>query len=180
MGARAVNARARTAFVGASARDDRSGRSVGSLGRAGFTLVELLIALAIVAVLAAIAVPSYQNYRYRALVAQTQSDIRSLEVVIAQYYADNRRFPDSLADIGEAGKLDPWKHPYQYLKLNPLEKKLMGQVRKDKNLVPINSDYDLYSLGRDGMSAAPLTAADSRDDIVRASNGRFVGLASDY
>jgi general secretion pathway protein G len=167
-------------FAGASARDDRSGRRVGAPGRPGFTLVELLIAIAIVAVLVAIAVPSYGNYRYRAQVAQAQSDIRDLESVIARYYGDNRLLPDSLADIGKAGLLDSWKHPYAYLRLNPLEKKLMGQVRKDKNLVPINSDYDLYSMGRDGTSQAPLTAAPSRDDIVRASNGRFVGLASDY
>jgi len=78
--------------------------------------------------------------------------------------------------------LDPWKNPYQYLDLSSLNvnKKLMGQVRKDKNLVPINSDYDLYSMGKDGQSQAPLTAANSRDDVVRANNGRFVGLASDY
>lgn len=55
-----------------------------------------------------------------------------------------------------------------------------GQARKDRNLVPINSDFDLYSMGRDGQSAPPLTAKVSRDDIVRANNGGFVGLASDY
>lgn len=46
--------------------------------------------------------------------------------------------------------------------------------------MPINSDYDLYSKGKDGKSQKPLTAAASRDDIVRAGNGAFVGLASDY
>ena len=53
-------------------------------------------------------------------------------------------------------------------------------VRKDKNLVPINTDFDLYSLGKDGLSAGPLTAKDSRDDIVRANNGAFIGRAEDY
>jgi general secretion pathway protein G len=56
----------------------------------------------------------------------------------------------------------------------------MGQVRKDKNLVPINADFDLYSMGKDGASVPPLTAQASRDDIVRGSNGRFVGLGSDF
>jgi general secretion pathway protein G len=46
--------------------------------------------------------------------------------------------------------------------------------------VPINSDFDLYSVGRDGQSAPALTAKVSQDDIVRANNGGFVGLASDY
>lgn len=56
----------------------------------------------------------------------------------------------------------------------------IGQARKDRNLVPINSDFDLYSVGRDGQTAPALTAKVSQDDIVRANNGGFVGLASDY
>jgi len=55
-----------------------------------------------------------------------------------------------------------------------------GQARKDRNLVPINSDFDLYSVGRDGQSAPALTAKVSQDDVVRANNGGFVGLARDY
>jgi general secretion pathway protein G len=35
-------------------------------------------------------------------------------------------------------------------------------------------------MGKDGASVSPLTARASRDDIVRANNGAFVGLASDY
>ena len=53
-------------------------------------------------------------------------------------------------------------------------------LRKDKNIVPINADYDLYSSGPDGKSVAELTAPDSRDDVVRANNGRFIGVVSDY
>lgn len=150
------------------------------LGRGGITLIELLIVIAILAVLAAIAVAGYNSYVERALIAQAIGDIKSLDVVITRYYTDNKVYPDSLADIGKAGMLDPWKRPYQYLKLFPPDKKLTGQARKDKNLVPINADFDLYSMGKDGQSQVPLTAARSRDDIVRANNGRFVGLASDY
>ena len=147
---------------------------------AGFTLIELMSVVAIIAVLAAIAVPSYQSYIYNAQVAQAQGDIKTLDVSIAQYYSDPNGFPSSLADIGKNGMLDPWNHAYQYLRLSPLDNRSRGQVRKDKNLVPINSDYDLYSMGRDGKSNPPLTSKNSRDDVVRASNGRFLGLASDY
>jgi general secretion pathway protein G len=58
--------------------------------------------------------------------------------------------------------------------------KAKGQERKDKNLVPINSDFDLYSMGVDGKTTAPLTAKDSQDDVVRANNGGYYGLASNY
>ena len=56
----------------------------------------------------------------------------------------------------------------------------IGDVRKDKNLNPLNTDFDLYSLGEDGASASPLTAKNSRDDIVRANNGAYIGLGEDY
>ncbi|MEE8106831.1 MAG: prepilin-type N-terminal cleavage/methylation domain-containing protein [Planctomycetota bacterium] len=56
----------------------------------------------------------------------------------------------------------------------------VGQARKDHFLVPLNSDYDLYSKGPDGKSSPPLTAEASRDDIIRANDGAYFGLASDY
>lgn len=171
-----MSARDRTALPGASARGDRSVRSVGAPGRAGFTLIELMIAIAIIAVLLAIAVPSYSSYRNRVLVAQAKSDIIGLGVDIARYVSDNRLLPDSLADIGKAAMLDPWKHPYVYVNLSDPKAK----PRKDKNLHPLNSDYDLCSMGPDGDTKVPLTAQASRDDILRANDGRFVGLASDY
>lgn len=55
-----------------------------------------------------------------------------------------------------------------------------GGARKDRNLVPINSDYDFFSKGRDGQSVGPLTGGPSQDDIVRGSDGAFFGLGRDY
>ena len=54
------------------------------------------------------------------------------------------------------------------------------KIRKDRFLHPLNTDYDLYSMGPDGQSQAPLTAAASRDDIIRARNGNFFGQAGDF
>ncbi len=53
-------------------------------------------------------------------------------------------------------------------------------MRKDRFLVPINTDFDLYSMGRDGKSTPPLTAAASRDDIIRANGGAYIGPAKGY
>ena len=60
------------------------------------------------------------------------------------------------------------------------EKGKKDKVRKDHNEHPLSTDFDLYSMGKDGKSVAPLTAKASRDDIIRARNGGFIGLASDY
>lgn len=144
----------------------------------GLTLIELLIGIAVVAVLAAIAMPNYAQYMERGRNAQAAGDIRTIELAIARFsMTSNGRFPGSLADIGIATN-DPWGRPYQYLNVQTVRNR--GPVRKDRALNPINTDYDLYSLGPDGRSVPPLTAAHSRDDIVRARNGQFVGKAEDF
>ena len=60
------------------------------------------------------------------------------------------------------------------------DKSIKGKPRKDHQMHPINCDYDLYSVGKDGKSEAPLTAKVSQDDIIRANNGGYVGLVSNY
>ena len=55
-----------------------------------------------------------------------------------------------------------------------------GKPRKERFLHPINSDYDLYSMGKDGESVEPLTAKKSQDDVIRANDGSFVGLAAEF
>lgn len=140
-----------------------------------------MISIAIVGILAAIAIPNFLNYVYRAKVAQALAEIRMLEKEIWQFELDSGTLPDSLADIQYFGFKDPWGHPYQYLKIEGLTKgKGKSLIRKDRFLVPVNSDYDLYSMGKDGRSAPPFTAKNSRDDIVRANDGGFVGFAADY
>ena len=55
-----------------------------------------------------------------------------------------------------------------------------GSARKDGNLVPINTNYDLCSHGKDGKSKAPLRAKDSLDDIIYANDGGYIGLAEEF
>jgi general secretion pathway protein G len=144
----------------------------------GFTLVEILIVLAIVVILAGLAVGAYDRYREKLRVSQAVSDIGAIATSIRLRAEDTRVFPGSLAEIGLGGKRDPWGRPYQYLNLET--KKGNGMARKDKKLAPLNSDFDLYSMGKDGKSLAPLVPPVSRDDVVRARDGSFIGLAADF
>lgn len=147
---------------------------------AGVTLLELLLGIMILAVLGTMAIATYSNYTTKVAMNQAIADISAMQVAISQYAVDNHALPDTLAQVGAqyAAMRDPWGNAYQYLSHDDVNGK--GSFRKDKNIVPINSDYDLYSMGPDGASVPPLTAKPSRDDIVRANNGRFVGLAADY
>lgn len=52
--------------------------------------------------------------------------------------------------------------------------------RKDRFLFPLNSDYDLFSVGPNGISLAALTDLKSLDDVIRADDGQFFGRAKDY
>jgi general secretion pathway protein G len=148
----------------------------------GFTLVEMMITVAIIGILAAIAIPAYSNYVERARVSAAISDIATMSVQIEHYFVENRVYPDSLADVKLDNKLDPWDMPYGYLNLL---KNGNGGARRDKNLNPLNSDFDLYSLGKDKNMPTmkvklPVSQKSSLDDIIRANDGRFIDLAAKF
>jgi general secretion pathway protein G len=142
----------------------------------GLTLIELLIVLAIIGTLASIGLLLYANFADQARIARAIADISNISSELSTFETMNERLPNDLAEINRATLLDPWGRPYEYLNFALGG----GQPRKDLALHPINSDFDLYSKGKDGNTAAPLTAAQSRDDVVRANDGQFIGLASNY
>lgn len=150
----------------------------------GFTLIELFIVIAIIGTLAAIAVPIFGYYLDLARITRAESEIRTIQDEIVSFYLERGRYPLNLSEIGLGGMLDPYGNPYQYQPSTYIDKN--GKVRKsthrrkDRNLVPVNTDFDLYSMGKDGKSVAPFTAKVSQDDIVRANNGQFIGLVSAY
>ena len=47
-----------------------------------------------------------------------------------------------------------------------------GHARKDHALNPINTDFDLHSMGVDGQTKPQITQRDSLDDIIRAGTGK--------
>jgi len=143
----------------------------------GFTLIELMVTVALVGVLAAIALPSYTQWRNKAKNRQAAQDIAMMSTAIQAYFTDARAYPADLSAVGLNTKLDPWGRAYQYL---PAPANGHNGQRKDHALNPINSDFDLYSKGVDGATHLQLDNSASLDDIVRANNGAYVGLSSDY
>ena len=137
-------------------------------------MIELLLVVAIVGVLATLSLPKLQRAIELARVAKATGDIEAIQAEIASLDS----LPTSLAAVNRATYLDPWNRPYVYVKLEGTKGK--GSARKDHFLVPLNSDYDLYSVGKDGASSGPLTAKASADDVIRANNGGFIGLAARY
>jgi general secretion pathway protein G len=144
----------------------------------GFTIIELMLAAGVAAVLMMIAFASYDRYIERTRVFKAVSYIAALQMDIKAYELNNNALPDDLSAINRAGDLDPWKRPYVYTNLSNTKGK--GAARKDHKLNPINSDYDLYSLGKDGMTKPQISHKLSLDDVVRASDGKFIGLAKDF
>jgi len=136
--------------------------------------------MVIIATLTGMALPRFQSVREKAQVARAIGDMRALGIDIMDYELGEGVLPASLADVGRDHLLDPWGNPYQYQRIRGPGKVSKGKLRKDRFLVPINSDFDLYSMGPDGKSVSPLTAAASRDDIIRANDGGYVGPAEAY
>lgn len=150
----------------------------GSRRPRGFTLIELMLVVAVGTVLVMVAIPMYEGYLMRSRMAEAVADMTRLDTAIEHYRINHDELPDALSDVVSPIPKDPWGNEFVYLRLDPPSRG--SHPRKDHNLVPINSDFDLYSKGEDGRSTGPLTAKHSRDDLIRANNGAYFGAASDY
>ena len=180
---------------GSQRRDAR--RSVqkgkGTTGNRGFTFVEIVISLFIIGILAVIAIPAYTNYVDRSLVKLSIKNIRILEQSIKAFEFDNMRLPNGLNELGPVEMLgvngdsftqsppflDPYGNAFRYLNFAN-EPPGWPNCRTDQVDKPLSLDYDLYSMGADGVTQKKLNHNRSLDDIVRARSGKFVDLATKY
>jgi general secretion pathway protein G len=156
----------------------KTGRQFAS---AGYTLFEILIVIAILGILASIAIVIYQDYKTKAKNSAAIAQVGNLQGALVNYRAENGTYPDDLSQIHGGQQLDPWQRPFEYLKIEGADKKdWHGACRRDRNLNPLNTDFDLYSMGADGQTAKQVNNKTSLDDILRANNGSFVGLGVDF
>ena len=143
---------------------------------AGFTILELMAAIAFVGTLAALAIPAFTGYTERARINAAVGEIGRVTVELHRWRMTNGNgaFPDTLAAAGITMDPDPWGNAYVY------EDVATAGTLRTHSGTAVNTEFDLYSRGPDGASAASLTDASSIDDIVYARDGAFVGKAEYY
>lgn len=142
----------------------------------GMALVEFVYAIGVVAVIASVSVSGVNAYENRARAARAVGDIGTISVQLYRWQSNTRKFPETLAEAGLSGFVDPWGNPYRYVNVATAKS---GDVRRDRSSRPLNSDFDLYSMGPDGGTGPRLEDGKAQDDIVRANDGRFIGAAED-
>jgi general secretion pathway protein G len=139
--------------------------------------LELVSVLVILAIGTTMALSVSRRASDSALIKQSIAEILQLQTHIDEFAMRRDRLPTSLSELGGGFLQDPWGNAYEYLVFSS---EVMSQARRDRFLVPINTSYDLYSKGRDGLSTNNLTSPEAQDDVVRANDGGFIGLAVNY
>lgn len=147
----------------------------------GFTIIELLLVVAILGTILVVAMPGITRMIDKAKINQACADIAVMGNTLTDHFVDYGMYPETLEELDHEKMYDPYGNPYEYLVIYGRSKsEIAGKWRKDRFLVPLNYDFDLYSKGKDGDSQAPLTSDASYDDIIRANNGRFINIAYKY
>lgn len=144
----------------------------------GWTLIEMLIVVALIGTIMLLATPPLIQLLQNAKVERAIRDIEAIQFDIRIYEDTYEQLPLDLSELRPALPVDPWGNAYQYLPF--VGKGWKGSARLDQFLKPLNTSYDLYSMGPDGVSKPPLMSPDSQDDIVRAADGSFIGPANKF
>lgn len=151
--------------------------------RRAFTLIEVMSVVIILGIAVALGYPRYLDNVTYARNARATGELENITAELLGYHTAQGVFPTSLAGIGRGTLLDPWGNPYQYLSFATVPVNARGipqGSRRDRFNVPINTHFDLYSMGEDGGTSPSLVSAKGRDDIVVARDGGFIGLAFKY
>jgi general secretion pathway protein G len=129
----------------------------------GFTLIEVMIVVVILGILASIVVPKIMGRPDEARATRTLQDIRAIGAALDLYRLDNYSYPNTEQGLDALVKkpanlpagarwkqggylaqmpVDAWGKPFIYLKPG------------------LHGEYDLYSLGADGVEGGEEANAD--------------------
>jgi len=123
-----------------------------------FTLIELMLVVIIIGALVAMVLPRFTGRGEQARAAAAQADIQAnIATALKLYELDNGGFPSSEEGlnvlINKSSSARNWNGPY--LERKPIDP--WGREYKYKSPGEHRTDYDLYSLGKDGV--------ESNDDV---------------
>lgn len=138
----------------------------------GFTLVELLMVIALIGILATLAIVNITEFKNSARISRCAGELRGLEKDIISFATEKGDYPTDLTVLASSIVSDPWGRPYVYKKTADMLRTWIGE--------PLNSDFDLYSIGIDHLTADEITDADALDDIIRANDGAFCGSSKKF
>ncbi len=118
----------------------------------GFTLVELLVVLAILGLIVALVTPQVLKYLSRARTDTARIEIQTLGNALDLYRLDMHRYPtqqEGLASLIEPPPgTEEWNGPYLKQKKMPLDPWGRPYIYRSPGE---HGDYDLYTLGADGV-----------------------------
>ncbi|MDD4899805.1 MAG: type II secretion system major pseudopilin GspG [Candidatus Omnitrophica bacterium] len=120
----------------------------------GFTLVELMLVVIIIGVLVAMVVPRMVGRSEQARSEVAKADVNlNIATALKLYELDNGAFPTTdeglNALLAAPASAPNWKGPY--LEKKPLDP--WGKEYHYRSPGTHRQDYDLYSLGRDGIES---------------------------
>lgn len=124
----------------------------------GFTLIELMLVVIIIGILVSMVVPRIAGRSKQAKVAAAKADINAnLSTALDMYELDNGTYPTTEQGLkalvikpGTTPVPDSWNGPY--VKKTPLDPWARPYVYNSPG--QHNQDYDLSSLGQDGIESA--------------------------
>ena len=131
---------------------------MNSKAKDGFTLIELLLVVIIIGALAAMVMPRLTGRSEQARIAAAKADIQAnIATGLKLYELDNGTFPTTEEGLNalmtEGGSAGNWNGPY--IEKKPIDP--WGREYAYKSPGTHRVDYDLYSLGKDGI--------ESEDDV---------------
>ncbi|MFH2139092.1 MAG: type II secretion system major pseudopilin GspG [Candidatus Omnitrophota bacterium] len=134
-----------------------SGKTGFTRTEAGFTLIELMLVVIIIGTLAAIVIPRFTGRAEQARNTAAKADLLSnIPLALDLYELDNGSFPTTeqgLASLVQKPNISPlpknWNGPY--LKKKPVDPWGQQYVYVSPG-VHNKDDYDLHSLGKDGVA----------------------------
>jgi general secretion pathway protein G len=112
--------------------------------RAGFTILELLAVVFIISLIAAIAIPRYQRAILKAREAALKQNLHVMRSVIDQYFADKKKYPESLEELVRAGYLrsvpvDPFTESSGTWRTIPAESSPFGPPEESGGVFDVKS-----------------------------------------